>query len=137
MKNKRSRFFANKMHREIFLLVFWSALIPATIIAIVLYCLIFNVTADQLGIPEAIAYNLIPAAQKIAAILMFSTPLSILLIMVAAHRIAHKIIGPFDRIIADIDSRLKGKSQGHIVLRKGDKFLPLVIRINELLDKIR
>ena len=45
--NKRKRAFANKLHKEIFWLVFIAALVPAAIVIVLLYYLIFNITAEQ------------------------------------------------------------------------------------------
>ena len=134
-KNRRTKTFANKMHREIFLLVFLAAIVPSTIITFSLYYLIFGVTAEQFGIPEAIAYNIIPASRRVLAILLLSTPFSIFTILILAYKLAHKIIGPFDRIIKELDERVKGNRQDRITIRKGDKFQPLVDKINKLLDK--
>ena len=135
-QNKRQRTFANKFHREIFLLIAVASLIPAVIATILLYYLIFSITADQMVVPEAIAYNLLPAAKKVLFILAFAVPLSILVILLIAHNITHKIVGPFDRIVRELDERIKGENRNHITVRKGDKFKPLVDNINKLLDKI-
>ena len=135
-KNKRKKLFANKMHRDIFLLVFWVSLLPAIIVTICLYYLIFSVTASQFAIPEAIAYNIIPAAKKVTLILLVAAPISILTIIIFVLKITHKIIGPFDRIVKELDECLKGERKGYIAIRKTDKFWPLVYRINKLLDKI-
>ncbi|MBL7196459.1 MAG: hypothetical protein ISS47_00010 [Candidatus Omnitrophica bacterium] len=136
-KNKRNRFFANKMHQEVFILIFCAALLPALIATISLFYLIFNITAEQLGIPEAIAYNLIPAARRVMTILFIATPLSILAILIFAHRITHRIIGPFDRIVKELAECIDSTEQEHINIRKNDKFRPLVDKINILLDRLK
>ena len=136
-KNKRKKFFANKMHRDIFLFVFLASLLPAIIVTICLYYLIFSVTASQFAFPEAIAYNIIPAARKVILILLVTAPVSILVILIFAHKITHTIIGPFDRIVKELDECIKGTREEHITIRKTDKFWPLVNRINKLLDKFK
>ena len=133
--NKRKKFFANKLHKEIFFVVFFASILPATIVTVLLYYLIFGIVANQLGIPEAIAYNIIPAARKVTTILAVAVPVSILIILISALKISHRIVGPFDRITRELDENLKGKRKGHIILRKKDKFRPLVDRINKLLIK--
>ena len=125
------------MHRELFLLVLFAALLPAIITGVSLYYLIFNITADQLGIPEAIASSIIPAAQQVISITAIATPILVLIILILAHKITHKVVGPFDRVIRELDECIEGSKQGHIILRKGDKFLPLVERINALLNKLK
>jgi len=137
-ENRRKRMvFANKMQKEIFLLIFLAALLPAAIAVIFLYYLIFSITAGQLAIPEAIAYNIIPAAKKVITILFFIIPFCISVILIFSYRITHKIIGPFDRIVRELGECIKGKKQTHIRIRNSDKFWPLVDKINELLDKVK
>jgi hypothetical protein len=135
-ENRRKKLFANKMHRDIFMLILLASLFPAIIVTVCLYFLIFNITASQFGIPEAIAYNILPAARKVTVILLCTAPPSIMLIIIFAFRITHDIIGPFDRIVQELDQRIEGKKQGGISVRKADKFWPLVSRINKLLGKL-
>lgn len=137
IKNKRRNFFANKLHREIFTLIALASILPTITITIILYYLIFSVTANQIGIPEAIAYNIIPAAKKVTIILLSITPILTLTILLFAYKITHEIIGPFDRIIKELDEYIDGEKQNCIAIRKTDKFSPLVERINKLLDRLR
>ena len=86
-QNKRGRrLFANEMHKEIFTLVFFAAVVPVFITAVMLFYLIFQIVAEELGIPEAIAYTLIPAAQRVLTILFVATPLSIFTILIVAYK---------------------------------------------------
>ena len=133
--NKRYRTFANKLHREIFLTVLAAALLPCFIVTIALYYLIFNVMSGQLGIPEAIAYNIIPAARKVSLYLILAAPASVFVILILAYKITYRLIGPFDRIVRELDECVKGKKLDHIIIRKKDKFQPLVNNINKLIDK--
>ena len=133
--NKRYRTFANKLHREIFLTVLAAALLPCFIVTIALYYLILNVMSGQLGIPEAIAYNIIPAARKVSLYLILAAPASVFVILILAYKITYRLIGPFDRIVRELDECVKGKKLDHIVIRKKDKFQPLVNNINKLIDK--
>ena len=133
---RRKLVFANRLHRELFFLVSLAALLPATIVTFSLYYLIFNITAEQFAIPEIIAYNIIPAAKKVTSILLFVTPICILSILTIAYKITHNLIGPFDRITRELGESIEGKRQGHIVIRKTDKFSPLVDNINKLLDRL-
>lgn len=137
MKNKRHRAFANKLHKEIYLTILIAALVPCIIVTIALYYLIFNITAAQLAIPEAIAYNIIPASRRVSLIILLTAPASILIILLVAYRITYSIIGPFDRIVRELDECLKGTKLDRIVIRKKDKFKPLVDGINKLIDKCK
>ena len=135
--NKRYRTFANKLHREIFLTVLAAALLPCLVVTIALYYLIFNVMSGQLGIPEAIAYNIIPAARKVSLYLIGAAPASVFIILLLTYRITFRIIGPFDRLVRELDEVAKGKKDTHIIIRKKDKFQPLVDGINKLIDKYK
>ena len=135
-KNRRKRVFANKMHRDTFLMIFFLSLLPLMLMTVALYYLIFQITAEQFAIPEAIAYNLIPAARKVTAILFVSTPALVLLLMIVAYKATHQIVGPFDRIVRELDERLRDHKKDPIGLRKNDKFRPLVDRINNLLERM-
>ena len=134
--NRGKYFFANQMHRELFFLIFFAALIPTLITAVGLFYLIFSITAEQIGFPEAIADNVIPAAQKVMGIMAVVIPIVILIILKITHKLTHQMVGPFDRIIREIDEHLKGARQSPIVLRKNDKFSPLVERVNILLSQL-
>ena len=124
------------MHREMFFLVFLAALIPALITAVALFYLIFSITAEQIGFPEAIIANVVPAAQKVIGIMAVVIPVVIVIILKITYKLTHQMIGPFDRIIREIDEHLKGARQTPIVLRKNDKFAPLVERVNILLSQL-
>jgi len=137
IKQRRRIIFANKMHRNLFLLFLLASLLPAIIVTICLYYLIFSVMANQFVFPEAIAYNIIPAAKKVTIILLIAAPVSISIIIIFAFKVTHRIIGPFDRIVRELDEYIEGKKEGHIIIRKTDKFWPLVDRINKLLDKLK
>ncbi|MCK9614926.1 MAG: hypothetical protein M0R48_05405 [Candidatus Omnitrophica bacterium] len=136
-KNRRKKFFANPLHRQTFMLVFMAALVPATIVTICLYYLFYGITSAEVGFPEAIAYSIIPAARRVTAILILTAPLALLIILIFAYKITHRIVGPFDRIVYELDAHIKDRRSGHIKIRKSDKFHELVEKINRLLDKIK
>lgn len=135
--NIRKRVFANKLHKQIFFIVLIAALVPTIVVTIGLYYLIFGVISLQLVIPEVIAYNIIPAAKKVIVILSITEPIIVAVILFFAHKATHAIIGPFDRLVKELDECIEEKKEGHIVIRKNDKFWLLVQKINKLLDKLR
>ena len=89
-----------------------------------------------MGIPESIAYNIIPAARKVVLIMLMTTPLAITVILLIAYKVTHRIIGPFDRVVRELGECVSGERKGPIMLRKNDKFWPLVDRINTLLERV-
>ena len=133
--NKRRRFFANSMHRDIFIVVVVAALLPTIITAVFLYYLIFSIVTEHVGIPETIAAHIIPAARQVSLILWVLIPLLIGVVLWVAHRMTHQIVGPFGRILRELDAHIAGESQKPICVRPRDKFRPLVDRINIILKK--
>ena len=131
------QFFANRMHREIFWLVFLAAFVPTVITSVSLFYLILSMTAEQLAIPEAIAYNILPAAQRVTAVLLIAIPTTTVILLVFAYQATHRIVGPFDRIVRELQAHAQGAGKGPIVIRKNDKFVPLVTQINALLAQLR
>ena len=135
-KNKRKKkYMGTSFQKKLLLLIFASAVIPTSIVGIALYYLIFNLLAWQIGIPEAIAYNLIPVLRKINLIILISLPVVFLLIWFIALELSHRISGPLFRLERELDERIAGKGQGHIRLRPKDELRVLVDKINKLINK--
>ena len=133
-KNDRGRkFFANTMHKEMFLLIFSGAALPTALTMITLFYIIFRITAAEFGLSTPDIDTLIPAAKYLLVFLFVSIPVFVLAILFLTYRLTHKTLGPFDRIIKELDECIEGAKKGPIIIRKGDKFMPLVERINILL----
>ena len=133
--NRRRRFFANRMHKDLFFIVVNAAVWPTLITAVFLYYLIFYITTEQIGIPEAVAANVIPAAKRVSGILWVLVPIIICAILFIAFKMTHRIMGPFDRIVRELDELIAGSKTTPIKIRDDDKFCPMVDRINTLLQK--
>jgi len=132
---RKKKFMGTSFQKKLLLLIFASAVIPTAIVSAVLYYLIFNLLAWQIGIPEAIAYNLIPVVRKINLIILISLPAIFLLLWVIALELSHRISGPLFRLERELQERISGKGQGHIRLRPKDEFKVLVDKINKLLNR--
>ena len=118
-----------------FLSLFFLAVIPALTATIYLYYSIFYITAQQFGTPEAITYALAPASRQIMSSLFIATPLVLLVIMLACYKITHELLGPFERILCELDERIAQNKKDPITIRKNDKFVPLIDRVNQLLKR--
>ncbi len=135
-KNKRKKkFMGTSFQKKLLLLIFASAVIPTSIVAAALYYLIFNLLAWQMGIPEAIAYNLIPVVRKINLIILIALPIVFLLVWWIALELSHRVCGPLFRLEKELDERIAGKGHGHIRLRPKDELRVLVDKINKLINK--
>jgi len=114
-----------------------SMLVPIIFVGACLYYLIFNILAEQLGIPEYIAYNLLPAIQKINVILMIGVPPLVLVLFTWGVILSHRLIGPIERLKREIDAiSAEGNYGKRVHLRKYDDVKPIADSINKLLDRI-
>ena len=136
IENKRKKkFIGTPVQKKTLFLVFFAAALPTVITGICLYYLIFNMMASQLGIPEAIAYNVIPVARKINIIIAVALPVTLAAIWLMALEFSNRIAGPIYRLERELDERITGKQSGPIKLRKNDEFKVLVNKINKLISK--
>ena len=132
---RKKKFIGSSFQKKLLLLIFASAIIPTSIVTAALYYLIFNLLAWQIGIPEAIAYNLIPVVRKINLIILVSLPIVFSFIWLIALELSHRISGPLFRLERELGERLAGKGHGHIKLRPKDELRALVDKINKLINK--
>jgi len=134
----RARFLTNKPLQFRFLfLIMVSMIIPLILVGGCLYYLIFTLVAEQLGIPESIAYNLFPVIKKINLILLAGIPPIIVFLLIWGIFLSHKFIGPLTRIESEIkkiaDSRDASK---RIRVRRNDAIKPIADAVNKLLDMV-
>ncbi len=133
LNKRKSKFVGTALQAKTLLLVFVAAVIPAAIIAICLYYLIFNMLAWQLGIPESIAYNLVPVARKVNIIILVALPITLFIIWLMALELSHRIAGPLYRLEKELDDRIEGQKKGPIRLREKDELKALADKINKLI----
>jgi len=62
-------------------------------------------------------------------------PVMVALLLCWAFYGTNKLVGPIDRMIRELDERIKGNKSGPIVLRPGDRLIPLVDKINLILQQ--
>lgn len=135
-QNKRKKkYIGTPLQKKILILIFASAVIPAGIVTICLYYLIFNMLAWQIGIPEAIAYNLIPVVTKVNMIILSALPVCLLIIWIIALELSHRIAGPIFRLEKELDARIAGEEYGPIKLRRKDELRTLAEKINKLVSR--
>ena len=138
LKWKRRKIFANDLHKELVKLFVLVSVVPAIVVAICFYYYLLT-TIGNAGIyfSGALTANMLSAAKQVITILIIAIPVCVLTILFFARKASHTIIGPFDRIINEIDQILAGKKKGPIHLRKKDKFKPMVDKINLLIEKVK
>ena len=135
LNKRKAKFIGTALQNKTLILVFFSSVVPATIIAACLYYLIFNMLAWQLGIPEAIAYNLVPVARKVNLIILIALPITLFVIWFMALELSHRIAGPLYRLEKELNERIEGNKSGPIQLREKDELKALADKINKLIIK--
>jgi methyl-accepting chemotaxis protein len=134
---RKAKFINTPVQNKTLILVFIAAVVPTAIVAVCLYYLIFNMLAWQLGIPEIIAYNLVPVARRVNIIMLVSLPIALFIIWLAALELSHRIAGPIFRLEKELDARITGNKSGPIKLRESDELKSLADKINKLMEKSR
>ncbi|KPK38297.1 MAG: hypothetical protein AMJ78_10245 [Omnitrophica WOR_2 bacterium SM23_29] len=132
---RRKKFIGTPLQRNLLIVIFTSAVVPAVIVGVCLYHLIFNTLAWYIGRRAIISYNLTPVLQKIILVVLISMPIALLIIWIIALELSHRIAGPLFRIEKELDARIAGETRGPIKLRKKDEFKLLADKINKLISK--
>jgi len=135
-KNKRRRKFIDTViQKKLLFLIFASAVIPATFVAISLNYLLNIVMKGSVNAPESFGCSFTPGLEKIKFIILIGLPLLYVLIWAISLKISHRIAGPLFRLEKELDERIAGRAQGYIKLREKDELKSLVEKINKLLNK--
>lgn len=135
---RRKKILSNKQVqlKYLFLLIV-SMAVPLLFAIGCLYYLIFTLIAEQLGIPESIAYNLFPVVKKINAMLAIGLPPLFLLLIWWGAVLSHRIAGPLQRIEKELSKITHSHDFSYrIHLRKYDDVKPVADAINHLLDSL-
>ncbi len=132
-RKKRNVFLtANKYQDKIILLSF----LPSAFIFLAFMAIVF---IGNPIITKAIYHSSYPEMVKMVltftGAIVFCICLIVLLSMIMSFVISHHIVGPFGRIIKELDDVLAGKNQKMITSRPGDDLATEVLkRVNPLVD---
>jgi len=100
-----------------------------------MYYLIFTIMAEQLGIPESIAYNLFPVLTKVNTVLAIGLPPILLLLIWWGAVLSNRFAGPLQRMERELHNIvLHSDYSARIKLRKGDDLKPIADAVNKLLE---
>ena len=135
---RRKKILANKrVQLKYLMLLIVSMAIPVLFAIGCLYYFIFTIMAEQLGIPESIAYNLFPVVKKINTVLAIGLPPLFLLLIWWGTVLSHRIAGPLERIEKELSKITNSHDFSHrIHLRKSDDVKPVADAVNKLLDSL-
>ena len=110
---------------------------PLFLVGGCLYYLIFQIMAEQLAIPESIAYNLIPVVKKMNFLIIVGMPPIVLLLFAWGMIITHRLIGPLERLTRDLRRISEGDYSIQLKLRKNDDLRPIADLINKIINKLK
>ena len=127
----------NKLERRYLRLIALSIILPTLIVGGCLYYIIFNLMAEQLGIPEVIAYHLIPVVEKVNLVLIVSLPIIFTILFSIGLVLSRRLAGPIERLEEELKEITQKGEPKRISLRKNDTLKPLVDDINALLDRLK
>jgi methyl-accepting chemotaxis protein len=112
-------------------------LFPLVIVGGCLYYLVFTLLAEQLGIPESIAYNLFPVIEKINIILLIGIPPIVVVLLLWGIFLSHKFLGPLERLEREIHRIAESRDcTKRLRVRRSDAIKPIADAINRLLDSV-
>ena len=135
---KRRKFLVKKGMQFRFLgLILISVLFPTLLVGACLYWLIFSMMAQQLGIPESIAYNLPPVISRVDGILIVGLPVLLLLLLGWGLLLSHRIAGPIYRLERELNRMAReGDFSVRLKLRRNDELGSVADGINKVLERI-
>ena len=118
-----------KLQNQLVWIIFVAMSIPTVVLGGSLYILVARIAGPNAdSSPHA-------ALMQIAGYIGLSFPPLTALLLCWAFNRTNKIVGPIERVTRELDDRIAGTTSGPITLRPGDQIIPLVDRINMLLQE--
>lgn len=127
---------SSKLQRKYLRLIVLSLLIPTLFVGGCLYYLVFTLVAEEIAIPEFIAFILFPVFKRVNIVLAIGIPAIFLLLYWWGLILSHRMAGPIERLKKELDRVLKGDYSHRISVRKHDELKPFVDDINKILEKL-
>ncbi len=78
-----------------------------------------------------------PILKVVVLLVLLALPVVFYLIIVSAYKVSNRLVGPFERIISELDALIEKRDKRHLTARKGDELAEeLLKRINTLIDRL-
>lgn len=136
--NRRRRYFIKSgLQGKYLRLIFMAIALPTFLFSFCLCYLVIYLMAEQLGIPESIAYNITPVVIKISIIIILGLPLVSGLLLFWGLVISHRIAGPVYRLEQELAKISRGDFSVRIKFRTKDELASIAEGINKVLDKVQ
>ncbi len=132
MSVKDRRIFSiNPYEKRMLLVVFLSASIPILVVIGFFYSMFSDLLYTYLN--SGLADHFLAQFFLLSIIIIVYY---FIFVGIIAYRFIHRLVGPFPRILRELDERISGKSRSRIYLRQGDYAKELVNRLNALIEKL-
>ncbi|MBN1354559.1 MAG: methyl-accepting chemotaxis protein [Candidatus Omnitrophica bacterium] len=126
----------NPLQRKYLVLILSSIMIPLFLAGGCFYYIMFQIMAEQLAIPESIAYNLIPVFHKINFLLIIGLTPTVVLLFILGVFLTHRLIGPLERLEDDLKKISQGDYTIRLKIRKDDDLRSIADVINKIIDML-
>ena len=118
-----------QFQNQLIWMVFTAIAIPTVVFGGSMYLMISKLTGPDASLsPQEVVVDV----TRYVAILF---PVLVTLLLCWAFYGTNKLVGPLDRMIRELDERIQGNKSGPIVLRPGDRLIPLADKINLILQQ--
>lgn len=118
-----------RLQNQLIWMIFAAMAIPTLVLGGSMYLMIARLSAPNTSVSP---HEVIVGIMGYVAVLF---PVSITALLYWAFHGTNKLIGPIERMTQELDRRIDGQKSGPIVLRPGDQLIPLVDKINVLLEE--
>jgi len=118
-----------KLQNQLIWMIFAAMAVPTLVLGGSMCLMIARLSAPNTGVSP---HEVIVGIMGYVAVLF---PVLVTALLYWAFHGTNKLVGPIERITQELDRRLEGQKSGPIVLRPGDHLIPLVDKINVLLQE--
>ncbi|MFH1791205.1 MAG: hypothetical protein ABH885_04395 [Candidatus Omnitrophota bacterium] len=119
------------------LLIGIAMVVPSVIVGAFIYYFIFTLAAERIGVPEAIAVNLLPVVHQINIMLLIGLLPLFVILLIWGLVLSHRFCGPLVRIGKDLDKILEGDYSVKFRVRKNDDLKNIVDKLNRIMELLR
>jgi len=111
-------------------------IIPTVFVGGCLYYFIFTVMAEQIGLPDVIARDLVPVIERINVILAVGLPAVFLVLLTWAVVLSYRFVAPLERLEEDIQRIDEGDYSVRLQISQDHDLSPVADVINDLVRKL-
>jgi len=92
--------------------------------------------ADQIGLPDVVARDLIPVIQRINVVLAIGLPVVFVIMIAWAFILSYRFLAPLERLEEDLHKIDMGDYSVRLQVQKDHDLSPIADVINDLVDKL-